>query len=334
MTKNQIKNYLLLPYDFIMLFFYIVAFKLLKTNFKNSSHTLIRLFCLTGGLSNDLVSFLTKKELKNINLETKIKKDNFDLINRSLNEEGYFIVENFLSENNCDNLKKFILDSKLITKKNKSFNNEILFKPENPEGVFYEMSKNKIFDSEIAQDLVFSRFINNVCKNYFKSLPFFDHISLAISAKSNKPDSDAAQLFHFDLDRPKWLKFFIYLNDVNDDNGPHYFIPKTHKNFGIKNEIRRNGYSRISDSEIKNYYSDIKKIIGKKGTLIIEDTRGLHKGSVVKKNYRCIAVLQFNNSNFGAENSNYKFQIKNEKNNRFFLDNNETFSNITKITNS
>ena len=51
-------------------------------------------------------------------------------------------------------------------------------------------------------------------------------MSLAISAKSDKVDEHAAQMFHFDMDRPKWLKFFIYINDVNEKNGPHFFIPK------------------------------------------------------------------------------------------------------------
>ena len=95
------------------------------------------------------------------------------------------------------------------------------------------------------------------------------------------------------------VKIFIYLNDVDENNGPHYFVPATHKNFGIKYEIRSKGYSRIDDELIEKHYSNIKKkITGKKGTLIIEDTRGLHKGSVVKDNHRSIVLIQFNNSYF------------------------------------
>ena len=193
------------------------------------------------------------------------------------------------------------------------------------------MQNDKILKSEIAQNLLFNKFIYQVATNYFKSTPFFDHISLAISCKSDKPDSEAAQLFHFDLDKPKWLKFFIYLNDVDEDNGPHFFIPKTHKNFAIRSEIRAQGYKRIDDKTISKYYPNIKEMKGKSGTLLIEDTRGLHKGSVVKKNYRCIALLQFNNSNFGSQTSRYNVNVKQKDNLDFYNSNIYSFSNLNII---
>ena len=48
---------------------------------------------------------------------------------------------------------------------------------------------------------------------------------------SKKADSEAAQMFHFDLDRIKWLKFFIYLTDVKINSGPHVYVSGTHKPF-------------------------------------------------------------------------------------------------------
>jgi hypothetical protein len=38
-----------------------------------------------------------------------------------------------------------------------------------------------------------------------------------------------------------------------------------------------------------------------RGTIIVEDTRGLHKGNPVSGNSRLILQLQFSNSLFGAE---------------------------------
>ena len=68
---------------------------------------------------------------------------------------------------------------------------------------------------------------------YFGTEPFLDHVSLSISTNFNKkPDGEAAQLYHFDLDKPKWLKFLTYVNDVGITNGPHCFI-KTHKSNAI-----------------------------------------------------------------------------------------------------
>ena len=67
------------------------------------------------------------------------------------------------------------------------------------------------------------------------------------------------------------------------------------------------------------------------GTLLIEDTRGLHKGSVVKKNYRCIALLQFNNSNFGSQTSQYNLNVIKKDNLEFYNSNIYSFSNLNII---
>ncbi len=330
--NNKIKNYLLLPFDFIKVIFQIIIFRFTGKNFKGSGKTLIRLFCVTGGFSNNIISFFTKKRLKKSQLNYSDPKFNLDKINQCLINDGYFIIENFLSKEECENFKKFILNNTLIAKKNgKLISKNILFDEKNPKGSLYEMSDDKIFESEISQNLLFSNFFYNVSKKYFNSLPYFDHMSLAISAKSDKVDVHAAQKFHFDMDRPKWLKFFIYINDVDENNGPHFFIPKTHKNLGIVRDIRLNGYSRIDDNIIDKYYKNIKSIKGKKGTLLIEDTRGLHKGSVVKENYRLIALLQFNNSNFGNEIVKYKINFKNKNNYYFYNKNKESYSNIDEI---
>ncbi len=332
--KNKIKNYLLFPFDVLLLIFFVIIFKFTKKNYNRSVPILVRLFCVTGGLSNDVVSFLTQSKIKKkVEPQLEYKNIKFSDINESLNNNGYYLFKDFLSSDVCEKLENYILNNSLVTKgdKNSDTSKEVFFDVSNSKNVLYEMKKNKILRSEIAQNLLFNKFFYQVAENYFKSTPFFDHISLAISAKSIKPDSEAAQMFHFDLDKPKWLKFFIYLNDVDENNGPHFFIPKTHKNFGIKNVIREKGYSRIDDEIISKYYSDIREIKGKRGTLLIEDTRGLHKGSVVKKNYRCIALLQFNNSNFGSENLKYKLKIMKKNNLEFYNSNKNTFSNLNII---
>ena len=97
------------------------------------------------------------------------------------------------------------------------------------------------------------------------------------------------------MDRPKWIKFFIYLTDCNQQNGPHCIIKRTHKNFSVPWKIRKNGYSRISDDIInKNFLeSDITEIIAKKGTLLIEDSRALHKGKKLEKGNRLMFQLNF-----------------------------------------
>ena len=119
---------------------------------------------------------------------------------------------------------------------------------------------------------------------------------------SDRPDSEAAQYFHFDMDRPKWLKFFIYLTDVETTSGPHTFIAGSHKTESIPSSLLSKGYARLTDEEVKNAFDekDIIEFAAPRGTIIAEDTRGLHKGKHVQKGDRLILQLQFSNSLFGG----------------------------------
>src|SRR4029079_18875375 len=115
--------------------------------------------------------------------------------------------------------------------------------------------------------------------------PIVEPIYLRWSTSLSSLASDeAAQRFHFDMDRLQWLKFFIYLTDVNEENGPHVFVKGTHRNNGIPKQFRQQGYARISDEEVSRFFPEdsIIKVTGSAGTIFAVDTRGLHKGMVVR----------------------------------------------------
>jgi hypothetical protein len=115
------------------------------------------------------------------------------------------------------------------------------------------------------------------------------------------PDSDAAQLYHFDLDRPKWLKVFVYVTDVSESQGPHCFIEGSHKSGSLPRSFLRSAYSRLTDEAVFAHFgkSRERKFVATRGTVIIEDTRGLHKGEHVKNGDRLIFQMQYSNSLFG-----------------------------------
>ena len=64
----------------------------------------------------------------------------------------------------------------------------------------------------------------------------------------------------------------------------------------------RRGYVRLSDEEVLGHYSAEREIefVAPRGTVIVEDTRGLHKGKAVSGSSRLVLQLQFSNSLFGA----------------------------------
>jgi hypothetical protein len=113
--------------------------------------------------------------------------------------------------------------------------------------------------------------------------------TLWYSFPSSAPSEDAAQLFHYDLDTLRWLKVFVYLTDVGPENGPHEYVPETHKSGSKPRQLQNTEYTRISDFQIDKYCAQKRKeICGERGTVILGDTRCFHKGNNVNSNYRLI----------------------------------------------
>jgi hypothetical protein len=123
------------------------------------------------------------------------------------------------------------------------------------------------------------------------------------AAMASGPDKQAAQFWHFDMDRIKWLKFFIYLTDVDSDSGPHSFVEGSHRRGGIPDGLLQKGYSRLTDMEVETQYQKNRFIefAAPRGTILAEDTRGLHKGKHVFKGDRLMLQIQYSNSLFGGE---------------------------------
>ena len=121
--------------------------------------------------------------------------------------------------------------------------------------------------------------------------------SAPFKSNEEKVRSKAAQLYHFDMDRIKFIKFFFYLSDVNTHNGPHCYIKSSHKNIPIS--LRRDG--RFSDKEIFSEYPEnyLVEITGQKGSILAVDTRGFHKGKPVEQGERLLLLIEFTNSLFG-----------------------------------
>tara|TARA_Y100000768_G_scaffold275659_1_gene211257 strand:- start:5883 stop:6899 length:1017 start_codon:yes stop_codon:yes gene_type:complete len=300
----QIIKYILFsPVDMIILFFGILKYKKYKKNSYKTYKSMLRLFYIYGGFITDLINSLTNEKIQNHSrrMMPEMKK---------VDEDGFFIQENFLNFEEINELKKIILEYSFKLRPTdediKNFNKDIdrmKFNPDKPKAVLYEVDSEYLINQKIIQQILLKDELTIFGKDYFGSEPFFDHVSLSVTTDYKKTaDSSAAQFYHFDLDRPKWLKFLIYVNNVDLNNGPHCFIRKTHKKEFMPFKVRSKGYVRLNDndSSIKDLKKNETIITAKSGTAIIEDTKGLHKGSVVTDGYRILLNIQINSSMFGT----------------------------------
>jgi hypothetical protein len=83
-----------------------------------------------------------------------------------------------------------------------------------------------------------------------------------------------AQAFHSDRERLSFIKFFVYLSDIDENTGPHVYAGGTHR----KRKISQRNDRRYSDEELLNEGLELTPIYGKAGTIIVANTQGLHKG--------------------------------------------------------
>lgn len=97
------------------------------------------------------------------------------------------------------------------------------------------------------------------------------------------------QNYHRDVDDWKLVKLFLYLTDVDMDGGPHYYV----KGSAYTNkctEIRR-----FTDKEIEREFGkkNIVPHVAPRGTVVLEDTYGMHKGAVPKTHDRAIVQIVY-----------------------------------------
>jgi hypothetical protein len=313
LSKIGIWDFLRTVRDVILLSYGLLVFKLTGMTPKAAFNGMRGLFCRTSGRSNDYLHGLIAKSrppvpIQNAGILGKLQSEELAKIKDQLNTRGYYIFENRLPESLCDNALQWALTEKAdlrIDGKNQS----LVYDRTNPAAVHYSWNECTILKCPEAQMLMADPGILAVAQEYLACKPHLDLIAFWwITTFSKLPDSDAAQLFHFDMDRIKWLKFFFYITDVGPNNGPHIFVAGSHRPGGIPRGILDKGAVRIDDSEIMAHYAkeDIIEICGRRGTIIAVDTRGLHKGKPVQVGDRLVFQLEFCSSLFGWEYPNPK----------------------------
>jgi hypothetical protein len=202
-----------------------------------------------------------------------------------LKTNGVTIVKSFINEDLCDKLinviNKAIIDEKKILLTTKSLDHR-LWGLENITSIAYDLLNNP--------DLV------NLVKKYEKNKNLCESTVLGALIKYVKNGKGSGEGWHRDRTfyKYKYTKAIIYLNDVNEHNGPFQYLVGSHKIFNImklnhKYNIQYH-VKEFSDELIneinKSNVLDIKTCAGKKGDLIIFDGTGIHRGKPLNENHR------------------------------------------------
>lgn len=270
-----------------------------------------RLFVFTNGRLNDWSGKLSNRlhppyeNIKANGVLGKLSATEIDTIVQHIERDGFYKFSARLPTEVIHNIRNFALNTParyLKTDKATGINYSselVKFDPDNIISPRYQFKKKQLVQQPNIQQLMFDSSILAVAQRYLAAQPVLDKVIMWWSAPfGGKGKSGAAQMYHFDMDRLKFLKFFFYLTDVDLETGPHCYVRGSHKR--LPRKLQSDG--RKTDAEVAQCFdsSDFLEICGKAGTILAVDTRGLHKGKPLTKDNRLIFQLEFANSMFGA----------------------------------
>jgi hypothetical protein len=141
---------------------------------------------------------------------------------------------------------------------------------------------------------------------YLGMVPYLTRVDLVYSVSRGTDDKIESQLFHLDHEGLRQLKYFIYVYDVGEPEGPFTFLPAD-TSFRVVNDVRvwrkRHGGGR--DVESRRYLDDEIEAVGAAQDIVtvkgpagsgvgVDTSRCLHLGSRVSPgSFRLVLYLQY-----------------------------------------
>jgi hypothetical protein len=273
--------------------------------------SMVSLHCRSNGLTTDILAEIVRRFRRPLPLDpcegvlgTMSDEGRMAAMAR-LRNDGFVILDATLPTSVCIELKRFAETTPAeLDSESGNASETAIYDRSAPRARRYQFSEPALIALPAVQRLMGDQSLLAFSQSYFGAAPIFDFATMWWSTTfSSEPGSTAAQLFHFDFDRIKWLKWFFYLTDVTEERGPHCYVRGSHRR-GISQAapLLARGYARLTDKEVVDAFGSesIASIVGRAGTIIAVDTRGFHKGVVPLRGDRLVLQFQFATSDFGG----------------------------------
>jgi hypothetical protein len=273
--------------------------------------SLIRLFCYSGGDFNRRASKIVNVARPYYKIQGEsaiVPRGEIEAALQALRADGFYVFKNKLPESICNSLEKLARSS------------EVQIHPPSPraKGFYADKSENtetmRLSESDLISDPAVRSVAGDpglidLAQRYLGPGPRLDHIGMWWSvARQGDPSKEGAQEYHFDLDRLRFVQFFVYLTDCGSEDGPHCFVRGSHTPEGTSRELLRKGYARIPDKDVKARFpaEDLIEITGSRGTVFAVDTLAFHKGKQPTRHDRLVLQTVMCSSLFGANKPRHK----------------------------
>jgi hypothetical protein len=154
---------------------------------------------------------------------------------------------------------------------------------------------------------IFTRFalqpdILSIANSYFGMLTKLRYHNVWHTFPTPAPARES-QLWHRDPEDRYVLKIFVYLTNVDEGAGPLSYAPGTHVQGAVKTAVEsklvREGQTNVRRSDDAQMDAVVPRkdwitAIGPKGTVVLADTRGYHKGGWARERERILYTCMFN----------------------------------------
>lgn len=264
-----------------------------------------RLFRMTGGRFNDAFSAIAGVANPPYAMRTGegvagiVRSQECDDAVAALKRDGVHVFGRVLDTDDCAAMIRWAESTpcRPIPKPDDS-PSYVQYVRQRPVAPKYAFDEKDILAQPVAQRLAADVSMLALAQRYLGAQPVLSScVAWWSTALLDRPSSDAAQLFHFDMNHVRFVKFFFYLTDVGEDNGPHAYLRRSHRR--LHPSLRED--RRFSDAEVFACHDegDLLRITGAAGTMFAADTRGLHKGTRLERGDRLVLEFQFATCHFG-----------------------------------
>jgi ectoine hydroxylase-related dioxygenase (phytanoyl-CoA dioxygenase family) len=211
---------------------------------------------------------------------------------QDIDEKGYAKIENFLSLELIDKINE--KTQRILDDGNHPYNQNKISQLDAKNTKAYIQVLQPLVSVPEMHEFVFNDFIIDIAGAYLDCFPAFGTCNLRKSFVNSLPE-EGTQLYHVDPNSPRFLKFFVYLNDVDMDGGPFCYVEGSHKKKFEIDGVNWNNQYRWGVDAINEIYGEenVKYLTAKKGDLLVADTNGWHRGMKPVSNDRTMLTLDY-----------------------------------------
>jgi hypothetical protein len=136
-------------------------------------------------------------------------------------------------------------------------------------------------------------------QTYLQCEPVNVQVNTWFTVARDPPLQDVTQTYHQDFSWMKFLKVFIYLNDVKTENGATRYVPNTFDHVTPLLHVKPSYTitSRLTDEQVQTAYPGKEMHFeGPAGSIMLADTQGFHSGTKLTRGTRQMLQLEYASS--------------------------------------